>query len=115
PSPFRGLPSRKKLSVPLLQPLVIPAEAGIQAINYNIMNDKLEILRKQIDEIDESIVILLVKRIKIVEKVGLLKKKQNIPVLDSARWQKIIKSKKGYIKKIWETIHEEALKIEKSI
>lgn len=79
------------------------------------MQDQLMNLRKQIDEIDESIIILLVKRMKIVKKVGLLKKKQNIPVLDSVRWQKIIKTKKGYIKKIWEIIHDEALEIEKNI
>ena len=79
------------------------------------MNNKLKDFRKQIDEIDEQIVNLLAKRMKIVEKVGLLKKKKNIPVLDSARWQKVIKTKKGFVKKIWEIIHEEALKIEKSI
>ena len=78
------------------------------------MND-LESLRKQIDEIDGLIVTLLSKRMKIVGKVGLLKKKQNIPVLDSARWKKVIKLKKGYVKKIWEIIHDEALEIEKNI
>ena len=79
------------------------------------MKNKLENLRKQIDEIDESIIILLDKRMKIVKIVGLLKKERNTPALDLVRWQKVIKLKKGYIKKIWEIIHEEALKIEKSI
>jgi len=79
------------------------------------MKNQLEDLRKQIDGIDESIVNLLAKRMKIVEKVGLLKKKQNIPTLDSARWQKIIKTKKGFVKKIWEIIHKEALKVEDSL
>ncbi|MFA6016908.1 MAG: chorismate mutase [Patescibacteria group bacterium] len=78
------------------------------------MNNKLESFRKQIDEIDESTVNLLAERMKVVRKIGQLKKKNNLPVLDKSRWQKIIKSKKGYIKKIWEIIHEEALKIEKS-
>ena len=79
------------------------------------MKNQLESLRKQIDGIDESIVNLLAKRMKVVKKIGQLKKKSNIPVLDKSRWQKIIKSKKGYIKKIWEAIHHEALKIEKSL
>ena len=79
------------------------------------MKTQLENLRKQIDEIDESIVNLLAKRMKAVKKVGQLKKKQNIPALDSARWQKIIKTKKGYVKKIWKIIHSEALKVEKLI
>ena len=82
---------------------------------YYIMGTKLEELRKQIDEIDEQIVSLLAKRMKVVKTVGQLKMKNNIPILDKSRWQKIIKSKKGYIKKIWEIIHKEALRIEKSL
>lgn len=72
-------------------------------------------LRKQIDEIDESIVTLLAKRMERVKKIGQLKKKNNIPALDESRFKKVIKSKKGFVKKIWEIIHEEALKIEKNI
>lgn len=79
------------------------------------MKNQLEDLRKQIDEIDESIVTLLAKRMKIAAKIGRLKKRNNIPVLDQSRWQKIVKSKKGFIKKIWEIIHKESLKIEKNI
>ncbi len=79
------------------------------------MKNQLEDLRKQIDGIDESIVNLLAKRIETVKKVGQLKKKSNIPVLDKSRWQKVIKSKKGYIKKIYNIIHDHALEIEKSL
>jgi len=79
------------------------------------MNNKLEELRKQIDKIDNSIINLLAKRMKIVEKVGEFKKKNNIQVFDKERWQDVIKSKKGFVKKIWEVIHDEALKIEKLI
>lgn len=76
------------------------------------MKNKLEDLRKQIDGLDEQIVFLLVKRMKTVKKIGKLKKKNNIQVFDKERWQKVIKSKRGFIKKIWELIHREALKIE---
>ena len=76
------------------------------------MKTKLEGLRKQIDEIDNSIVILLAKRMEIVKKVGKLKKVNNLPLLDNKRWKEIIKTKKGFIRKIWEIIHDEALKIE---
>ncbi|MFA6081376.1 MAG: chorismate mutase [Patescibacteria group bacterium] len=79
------------------------------------MKNQINILRKQIDEIDNKIVILLAKRMKIVTNIGLLKKKQNILIFDLVRWKKVIESKKGYIKKIWEIIHKEALEIEKSI
>jgi len=79
------------------------------------MKNQLESLRKQINEIDEQIISLLAKRMKVVKEVGHLKRKNNIPILDRSRWQKVIKSKKGYIKKIWKIIHDEALRIEQSI
>jgi len=79
------------------------------------MKTQLDSLRKQIDEIDDLIVSLLAKRMETVKKVGQLKKKNNIPVLDESRWQKVIKSKKGFVKKIWKVIHDEALVVEKSV
>jgi len=75
----------------------------------------IEDLRKQIDKIDELIITLLAKRMEMVKKVGKLKKVSNLPLLDNKRWKEIIKSKKGFIKKIWEIIHDEALKVEKQI
>ena len=79
------------------------------------MKKQLDDFRKQIDEIDEQIVNLLAKRMQVVEKVGKYKKENNLPPLDKRRWQEVIKSKKGFMKEIWEIIHEEALKIEKLI
>lgn len=75
----------------------------------------LNIFRKQIDKIDRSIVILLTERMKVVKKIGLLKKENNLPVIDKFRWKEVIKSKKGFLKKIWLIIHQEALKIEKNV
>ncbi|PJA55528.1 hypothetical protein CO165_03120 [Candidatus Roizmanbacteria bacterium CG_4_9_14_3_um_filter_33_18] len=51
----------------------------------------------------------------VVEKVGQYKKENNLPPLDNSRWQKVIESKKGFMKKIWKIIHDEALKVEKQI
>jgi len=79
------------------------------------MNNKLKDFRKHIDEIDEQIVNLLAKRMQVVEKVGQYKKENNLPPLDNSRWQKVIESKKGFMKKIWKIIHDEALKVEKQI
>ena len=87
------------------------------------MKNQLESLRKQIDEIDESIIILLAKRQNVVSNVGKYKKSNNLPPLDKNRWQAVIRFKKllakkhniseKMIEKIWETIHHEALKVEK--
>jgi len=89
------------------------------------MKKQLSDLRKQIDEIDVLIVSLLAKRMEIVAKVGILKKQNNVPPLDPARWQQVLISKMekakslgldpGVVKKIYNIIHEEALKIENSL
>jgi len=89
------------------------------------MDNQLEDLRKQIDEIDGQIVDLLAKRMKVVKKVGEYKKKMNLPFFDKAQFEKLLKSKierakkqglsQDLINKIYQAIHEEALKIEKSL
>jgi len=83
----------------------------------------LELYRKQIDEIDAQIIDLLAKRFEIVKKVGEYKKERNIPPLQPERWQQVLQTRKNLakekwlnpelIEKIWNLIHEEALKLEK--
>ncbi|PIP63182.1 hypothetical protein COW98_00015 [Candidatus Roizmanbacteria bacterium CG22_combo_CG10-13_8_21_14_all_35_9] len=89
------------------------------------MKNQIDDLRKQIDEIDNLIVNLLAKRLTVVKKVGKWKNKKGLVPLDKSRWQKILTSKivkakklklnPKLIKNIWNLIHEEALKIEKSL
>lgn len=79
--------------------------------------------RVKIDECDKQIIEALAKRMKAVEKVGVLKKRHNVPPLDPARWQQVLNSKMKkakslgldpeMVKKIYNIIHEYALKIEK--
>lgn len=54
-----------------------------------MMND-LEQIRKKIDRIDDSIGMLLVKRLELSLRVGELKKMAHTPVIDSAREQSIL-------------------------
>lgn len=80
--------------------------------------------RVDIDKCDKQIIEALSKRMKVVEKVGILKKQNNIPPLDPARWQQVLTSKiekakssgldPKMVKKIYNIIHDHALKIEKS-
>lgn len=49
------------------------------------MENKLVELRKQIDEIDEEMAKLFVKRMKVVYEVGEYKRQNNLPILDSSR------------------------------
>lgn len=54
------------------------------------MDERLKILRKEIDNIDEKILELLEKRMKIVQEVGNLKKDLKISVEDLNRENEII-------------------------
>lgn len=89
------------------------------------MEKQLEGLRKKIDKVDSQILGLLKKRLDLVANVGMIKKKNKVKPLDRKRWQMVLKKlsenakKQGIsnvlIRKIWNLIHEEALKIEKKI
>ncbi len=86
------------------------------------MTDTLEQLRAEIDAADAKILDALAERMAVVQRVGKLKKENNLPPLDPKRWEQVLQSKialageKGLsedlIKDIYERIHKEALEIE---
>lgn len=79
----------------------------------------LEELRAQIDKLDDQLVDLLEKRMKVAEQIGVCKKDNNIAILQTSRWDKIITkrleegAKKGlsaqFIETIFRSIHEESI------
>ncbi|MFH0772970.1 MAG: chorismate mutase [bacterium] len=85
--------------------------------------DKLEELRKKIDVLDTQLLQLIHERLSIVKEVGKLKKERGLKPLDPTRWNQVIEKvlqqaeqlsmRKEFVKKILDTIHEEALRIEK--
>lgn len=85
--------------------------------------DKLVKLRKEVDKIDESILKLLGKRFEIARKIGHLKKENKLGVLDSQRWQFILKKAlargkqldlpASFVKKIYRLIHQTSVKMQK--
>ena len=52
--------------------------------------ENLETLRKEIDEIDKQLAVLIEKRLEIVTKVGAYKKENNIPIQDIKRDKAVI-------------------------
>lgn len=87
------------------------------------MNKQIYNWREQIDMVDEKILSLLAKRGEIVKRIGQIKKKQNIPVLDTNRWDKVLTSlltkgdslglSKDFIEKLFNLIHKYSIKIQK--
>jgi len=79
-------------------------------------------LRKQIDGIDKKIVQLLVRRMKLVLKLGKLKNKEGLPVQDKKREMQMLKKlekqakKRGldvkFINKLYKDIFKESRRIQ---
>ena len=93
-------------------------------IRKSVINDKnflqtLDELRAQIDKIDNEILNILENRMMVVEKIGRCKKENNISILQTRRWDEILRKKlsqsrkKGltpeFITKLFEAIHEESI------
>ncbi len=77
-------------------------------------------LRKQIDELDNNIMEILAKRMRVCREIGQYKKEHNMTVLQSARYNEILE-KRGvqgslcgmgadFVKKVFENIHEESVR-----
>ncbi len=84
------------------------------------MTESLASLRKQIDEMDESLITLLTKRMRVSREIGQYKKKHNMAVVQTTRYSEIL-DKRGvqgsmcgmspeFIKKVFEAIHEESVR-----
>lgn len=54
--------------------------------------DELKKYRQSIDEIDEQILVLYLKRMEVSHQIGVLKKELNLPVCDKKRESEIISS-----------------------
>lgn len=80
---------------------------------------ELEELRRQIDQMDNEIINTLGQRMKVSVKIGQLKKKQNVAILQPGRWQEILDTMKQKgaergigeetIEKIFMAIHQESI------
>ena len=81
--------------------------------------EKITALRKQIDEIDNSLIDILSKRMRISREIGQYKKEHSMTILQTARYSEIL-DKRGAqasllgidpecVKKIFESIHEESV------
>ena len=77
-------------------------------------------LRKQIDELDNQIMDILAKRMRVCREIGHYKKEHNMTVLQAARYTEIL-SKRGvqgslcgmgpdFVAKVFESIHEERVR-----
>jgi len=87
--------------------------------------ENIDHLRNEIDEIDEELINILGNRMKIAQKIGSYKKRNNIAILQTDRWSEILDkavakgSKKGlsneFIESILRAIHDESISHQEKI
>jgi chorismate mutase len=97
----------------------------ISKTEENVLPEKINILRKEIDNIDNKLIELLSERINVSTKIAQIKKESNISVLQVNRWKKLLSDRieysntKGiseeFIKEIFELIHEESVRVQDEI
>ncbi len=88
-------------------------------------NNKLNNLRAQIDVVDNQIIDLLGKRMKVADGIGTLKKQKNVAVLQSKRWNEILGCmvlegesrglSEEFILKMFKAIHQESINHQEKI
>ncbi len=82
--------------------------------------ENLAALRGQIDTIDEQLLELLAKRMRISKEIGVYKKEHNMPILQSPRYSEILEKRSAmgktlelspeFVKEILTEIHEESVR-----
>ena len=85
-----------------------------------VTTEGISLMRKQIDELDNQLMELLAKRMKVCREIGEYKKEHNMTVLQTSRYNEIL-NKRGaqgslwgmapdFIKTVFEAVHEESVR-----
>lgn len=88
--------------------------------NKTVTTEGINELRKQIDELDNNLMDLLSKRMRVSREIGQYKKEHNMTVLQTSRYNEIL-DKRGaqgslcgmdpeFIKEVFERVHEESVR-----
>ena len=106
-----------------LTPEVLDYTLNMLVIRDNVQTtENISVLRKEIDELDAQLLQLLAKRMGISCEIGTYKKEHNMPVLQSNRYDEILKSRREmgerleldgeFVNKIMTSIHEESVRVQ---
>ena len=85
-----------------------------------VTTEGITTLRRQIDEVDNQLMELLAKRMRVCREIGHFKKEHNMTVLQTSRYNEIL-DKRGaqgslcgmdpmFVKTVFEAIHEESVR-----
>ena len=98
----------------LLSKLILRRETDNSEFSH-----KLEELRSEIDKLDEELIDILARRMKVVEEIGTYKKVNKITILQLKRWNELTRDRieagikmglsREFILKLLESVHEEGI------
>ena len=100
---------------------------NLKVRNTNIFGyeEQLERHRMLISDIDSQLIDLLANRMKVAQKIGVLKKENNLTIFQPDRWKTItdyatlkaneIGLSQDFVEKIFKAIHEESVEVQNKI
>ena len=98
----------------ILSKLILRRESG--SVEFE---NKLEVLRSEIDKLDEELIDILARRMNVVEEIGIYKKVNKITILQVKRWNQLTRDRieagikmglsREFILKLLESVHEEGI------
>jgi chorismate mutase len=106
-----------------ITPQILDFTLKMLVLRENVQTtDDISVLRKQIDEIDEQLLTILAKRNRISREIGIYKKENNMPVLQTGRYNEILEKRaqmgeamnldREFVYAIMKAIHEESVRIQ---
>ncbi len=105
----------------IIKDLTIRKEKS-EAIEYI---KRINLLRTQIEDIDTRLINIFGERMKVADKIGLLKRENNVSILQSKRWNEILERmilegkenmlSKEFIHSVFKAIHQESINHQKKI
>jgi chorismate mutase len=118
-NPSKALTDKSQQITPIqlqeiLSRLILRRETG--GIEFE---NKLEELRSEIDKLDEELIDILARRMKVVEDIGTYKKNNKITILQLKRWNQLINERieagekmglsREFILQLMQILHEEGI------
>ena len=107
--------------IQLLEDIVIRDHSAIDVKANRLLDE----LRMQVDAVDEELVKLFALRKKLVEKIGLHKKKNGLTILQLSRWDYIMRERikqgeflnldKEFILALYQLIHDDSIRLQTEI
>jgi chorismate mutase len=111
--------AKQQITPEALHQMTIDLKTRKESTEASAFQNKLQTLRTKIDVADHQLIDLLGKRMKIADEIGVIKKENNVAILQAKRWNFILDAmisagaehnlSEEFVTKILKAIHEESI------